>query len=161
MAPKDHYVIAKIVKFSTLKESNGQLKFSQLSKGYSDNGVYYFNLNNNLNPKFQDKMLDAFSRSTEIVVSKDNLMQIEYLSGGKHDSFHLVYAFAKRVFSHPSGMIKPHFNNLTQPTVKVPKLTDQNWVIKAPYGKRVQIMLKFIDLLSDETCTNASVNFIE
>jgi hypothetical protein len=161
MAPKDHYIVVKIVKFGTLKESSGQLKFSQLSKGYSDSGIYYFNLNNNLNQKFNDKMLDAFSRSTEIIISKDNLIQIEYLSGGKHDSFQLVYSFAKRVLTQPSGLIKPHFNNLTQPSVKVPKLTDQNWVVKAPYGKRVQVLLKFIDLLSEEPCAKASVNFFE
>ena len=94
-----------------------------------------------------ESSLDKLDRSTDIIVSKENIMKIEYLSGGKFDSFRLEYSFSKNVFTHTCGMIKQVYNNYTHPEIRLPKLTHQKWTLKAPYGKRIGLITKFVDLL--------------
>jgi hypothetical protein len=160
MGPKDHSVVVKMRNSSSTRGGNGQLKFSLLSQGYSDSGKYYYNLQDEIQ-EAEKTLVEKLERNTDLIISKDNLMKIEYLSGGKHDSFRLEYSFSQRVYTHPCGSITQIYNNFTRPEIRLPKLTLQNWVVKAPYGKRVVLLTKFIDLLFDEPCTMAKVDFFE
>lgn len=156
IAPPDHSIIVKITKFNAT-EDRGQLKFSLLGNGYSDNGIYHFNLNN-IKPTTQ---LGLYERNTDIIVSKDNMIRVEYSSGGLNDLFKFKYTFVPKVRNLPCGMIKSQFNDLIEPVIYVPKLTDQHWVIRAPYSKRIQLFTKYIDLLNENPCSKASVSFLE
>jgi hypothetical protein len=158
MAPKDNIILLYVISYSTQsKTSNGQLKFSLLNNGYSDNGTYYLDINDHRNLFKQGEI----NRNTDIVVSKDNFMRIEYSPGDIDDSFKLAYTFTKKIYKNPSGMIKQYENDFTLPKIHVPKLTDQTWKIKAPYGKRIQIFTRFIDLLGDDPCSKATINFYD
>jgi hypothetical protein len=108
-----------------------------------------------------ESALERLDRNTDLIISKDNIIKIEYLSGGKQDFFKLEYSFTKNVYTHSCGLIKQIYNNYTRPEIRLPKLTDQNWVIKAPYGKRIALITKFIDLLYEEPCTKAKISFYE
>ncbi|CAF0901320.1 unnamed protein product, partial [Brachionus calyciflorus] len=150
IAPQDHVIMAKLITFTTAER--GQLKFSLLNSGYSDNGIYYFNLNT------PSKGLD---READLVFSRDNMLKIEYSSGGLNDAFKLEFSIHKKVSTQPSGVLRNFYNNLTQPIIYVPKLTDQQWIIRAPYSKKILLYTKYIDLLNETPCSKAYVNFNE
>lgn len=149
LAPQDHVIVIKLLNFTT--KDRGQLKFELLNDGYSANGEYYFYL----------KPSQSLGREAEIVISKDNMLRIEYSSGGSNDMFRLEYSIMRRVLNQPSGLITNLYNNYTLPIIYVPMLTDQRWLIRAPYSKRIQIYTRFIDMLNETPCSKVSVNFYE
>ena len=168
IAPRDHVVIASVVAFGSLADAttNGQLKFSLLGSGYSDNGTYYFDLSKRQQPSSSSSLFITpqrakYERDTDIVASSGNMMRVEYASGGPSDSFRLVFTYEARVLDKPCGMIRPHVNAFTQPLISVPKLTDQSWTVRAPYGKQVSVYTRFVDLLGEETCTRARLDFLD
>ena len=102
-APVDHLVVVDInYSLQNMSLSYSQLKFSYLGSQYSTDGVYHFNigkpiLNNNT------------GNNTNIVVSKSNIMKIEYISDN-NDSLDLSYRLAKNVYNSPCGInIKPSY----------------------------------------------------
>jgi len=165
MAPVDNLIVAQITEIDSSPTTNGQLIFSELSSGYSSNGVYHYNFNSQFGLKSSgtDSSQDIvkYGRDTDIVVSNRNILRIQYLTGGIADKFVLKYHFAKKVHSSPMGVIKQFFNIYTHPIIEVPRLTDQNWIIRAPYGKHIQIFTKFIDLLIENPCSKSAINFYE
>ncbi|RNA07805.1 von Willebrand factor type EGF and pentraxin domain-containing 1 isoform X1 [Brachionus plicatilis] len=149
LAPQDHVVVIKLLNYTT--KDKGQLKFELLNDGYSANGEYYFYL----------QPSHSLEREAEIVVSRDNMLRIEYSSGGFNDMFRLEYSIIKQVLTDPSGQITNIYNNYTLPVIFVPMLTDQRWVIRAPYSKKIHIFTRYIDLLNESPCSKVAVNFYE
>ena len=95
-----------------------------------------------------------------MIVAKDNLMRIEYTQGDINDHFKLVYTYAEKILNRSAGMIRQHNNSYTEPKIFVPKLTDQRWIIKAPYGKQIQLYTRLIGLLYESPCSKAPIDFI-
>lgn len=147
--------MAEIARFEPAsKDSNGQLKFSLLGRGYTDNGTYHFNLNDR-------QEIETRDRVTDIVVSESNTLRVEYLPGQAGDSFTIAYRLRRRVLIEPSGWLRQYFNEMTKPAIFVPRLTDQQWTIRAPYTKKIALYTKFLDLLNEVPCSKSSVNFYE
>lgn len=155
VAPRDHHVVMEIARFEAAsRDSNGQLKFSLLGRGYTDNGTYHFNLN-------ERQEVETRDRVTDVVVSESNTLRVEYLPGQPGDVFTLTYRLRPRVLTQPAGWIRQYFNEMTKPAIYVPRLTDQQWTVRAPYTKHVALYTKFLDLLHETPCSKSSVNFYE
>lgn len=155
LAPVEHHVVAEMARFEPAnKDSNGQLKFSLLGRGYTDNGTLHFNLNERRN-------LDTRDRYTDIVVSQGTALRVEYLPGQAGDSFVLSYRLRRSVFEQPAGWIRQYYNDITKPEIFVPKLTDQQWTVRAPYTKKIALYTKFLDLLNEIPCSKSSLSFYE
>ncbi len=152
LAPKDYVIIVNKIEYDTNSSTaTSQLKFSQLNDGYSADGVYFFNLKKQQSPKLE--------RETDIVISKSNVMQIEY-SPSENDFVKISYKIVKKVFTNSAGVIR-NYHSETYPLIYVPKLTDQSWLIKAPYGKSIRVFTKLIDLFDETPCSKARVDFFE
>jgi hypothetical protein len=99
-APVDHLVVVDI-NYSLKNFSLSQLKFSYLGNQYSIDGIYHFNIGK------QTGMNTIGNNNTNIIVSKSNVMKIEYISDN-NDSLDLSYTLAKNLYNSPCGMhIKP------------------------------------------------------
>lgn len=155
IGPRDYHIVVEIARFEPAsKDSNGQLKFSLLGRGYTDNGTYHFNLNERQDMETRDRV-------TDVVVSESNTLRVEYLPGQAGDTFTLAYRLRPRVLVRPAGWLRQYFNEMTKPAIFVPRLTDQQWTIRAPYTKHIALYTKFLDLLNEMPCSKSSVNFYE
>lgn len=147
VAPKDHFIVVKIKQFI----GKGQLKFSLLNDDYIPKGIYHY-----------DKMQvveNEYEKKTTVVVSKNEWLKIEYqgTSTNQPDVFSLVYTVHKKVLTAPSGILRPFFNEFVSPVIPTPKLTEQKWTLRAPYGKTLSLYYHFIDLFADHTCSKSSL----
>jgi hypothetical protein len=95
-APVDHLVVVDI-NYSLKNFSLSQLKFSYLGNQYSIDGIYHFNIGK------QTGMNTIGNNNTNIIVSKSNVMKIEYISDN-NDSLDLSYTLAKNLYNSPCGM---------------------------------------------------------
>lgn len=151
-APINHVIILDIKKLAKTN-LNGQLRFSHLGKAYSQKGVYFYLLNTQPTD-------DTLDRDTDFVVSESNLMRVEYMPGGYDEHVSLSYLFEPQITEKSSGFIKP-FIGKSSPIIQVAKITDQKWKIKAPYGKKIEFFISFVDLPFETPCSTAKVNLIE
>lgn len=149
LAPVEHVIVVKVLDYQAARESNGQIKFSLLNTG-----TYHFNLNEKPDEP-------TYDRPTDIVVSKSNMISVEYMPGGVNDQFKLEYSIVRNVFVQPAGLIRQRYNELTRPVVYVPKWTDQSWTVRAPYTKQIVVYTKYVDLMQETVCSKTSVNFYE
>ena len=145
-APVDHLVVVD-VDYSLHNISFSQLKFSYLGDQYSSKGIYHFNFGNHNNDE----------DNASVVVSKANIMKIEYTSYN-NDTLNLSYKFSKNTFNAPCGIIRPFTRGSNQ---ILPKLCDQSWVIKSDYSKMIKIFASFVDLPSENPCSTAKLNVID
>jgi hypothetical protein len=145
-----------MLNLSSTFERKRQLK----GNGYPG-GVYHYNLRRTI--LGSDGDFNNHKRDTDIVVSKENALRIEFAQGGYDDSFELEYHFVKYILAESSSdeAIKQHFNYLIKPFTFVPKQTDQKWIIRMPYGKRVMIHTDEVDLINQNPCSKASVTFYD
>ena len=165
----DQQLVVKIKEFES--KSTGQLIFSLLGNGYTSGGIYHFKLNKQtLQQSSSSSAKDSemtskekqLSRDTDIIVSRGNSLRIQFEQGTYEDTFTLVYASSAKILdSAPSGIVSSYFNELTQPMVLVPKLTDQTWSVRAPYSKQIKIESRTFDLLYEDPCSKASVSIYE
>ena len=141
-----HEFISKFLKFGSFLPGSG----------YPSGGRYHFPLNS------QSKTTeDGAKRASDLVVSKSNQLLISFEWASYEDSFTLEYSLVKSVFvEEAQGSFKSAFNDLVKPFIFVSKQTDQSWRIRAPYGKRLQLTASKFDLVNDESCSIARVQFL-
>ncbi len=108
-----------------------------------------------------DLDLNNHKRDTDIIISKENILRIEFQQGSYEDSFEIEYSFSKYMLHSSTGGMQQHYNYLIKPFTFVPKETDQQWIIRMPYGKRVRIHTDELDLMRQDPCSKASVTFYE
>lgn len=149
-APKEYNILAKLKSY----QGKGQLKFSLLNDGYKPTGSYHFDLNQ----QQQQQNENQLSRATDFVISKSNQLRIQYFPSNVIDTFTLVYSSVKNILTEPFGIIKPYTNS---DEIFSPKLTDQRWLIRAPYGKRINLHANRIDLYDEQPCSKASIKVYE
>ena len=152
IAPKDHFIVAKIKEF----RGNGQLKFSLIKNHQS--GTFFF--------EESSKQTHEYDKKTTIIISKKNSLQLDYLpkfelTKFNSDSFSIVYSTHRNQLTESIGLLKPFFNDLVTPVIYTPKGTDQQRTIKASYGKTINVYTRFYDLLKEEKCSNSRISFFD
>jgi hypothetical protein len=165
-SPVDTLVVAKIAE--SAGTSSSQLKFTMLGNGYNDNGVYHYQLkqqkdenSNTSNNNNNNNNNNAYDRPTDIVVSKENALSIEFERGSVNDSFRIVYSNVPLVLNERSGVVTQLYNELVTPVVRVPRMTDQTWLIRAPREKRIQLYLSHVNMLDEKPCVKSALSVHE
>ena len=100
---------------------------------------------------------NRLSHATSFVLSKANQIRIEYFPSNVMDSFNLMYSSVKNVHTDSFGIIKPYYNNYLDDEIFSPKLTDQRWLLRAPYGKQIKLFINRMDLFDEKPCSKASI----
>lgn len=151
-APMGYLIVLYINQYNQTR-SNGQLTFSELGREYSNNGFFHYNTG-------ISRYTSRYDTDIGVIISNSNFMKLEYISDNHEEVLNLTYSVEKNVFKDPSGVVKPYMHS-NRISMTLPRLSDQVWVIKAHFLKKIQLEVFFIDLPFGNPCSQAKLSIYD